>query len=36
VEAAPGLGVRSGTATWRESSGGGTVEIETIYKHIVK
>lgn len=37
IEAAPGLGVRSGTASWREKAGaGGTVEIETIYKHIVK
>jgi type IV pilus assembly protein PilY1 len=37
IETAPGLGVRSGAAAWREKSGsGGTVEIETIYKHIVK
>jgi type IV pilus assembly protein PilY1 len=37
VEAAPGLGVRSGAAGWREKTGaGGGVEIETIYKHIVK
>ncbi len=37
VEAKPGLSVRSGTASWREKTGGGgTSEIETIYKHIVR
>ena len=37
IEAQPGLGVRSGAASWREKTGGGgTSEIETIYKHIVK
>jgi len=37
IETAPGLGVRSGTASWREKAGtGGTVGIESIYKHIVK
>jgi type IV pilus assembly protein PilY1 len=37
VETEPGLGVRSGAASWREKAGaGGAVEIETIYKHIVK
>ncbi len=37
INAAPGLGVRSGFDSWRESpSSGGGVEVETIYKHIVK
>jgi type IV pilus assembly protein PilY1 len=37
VETAPGLGVRSGAASWREKAGrGGSIGIETIYKHIVK
>lgn len=37
VEAAPPLAVRSGAAGWREKTGGGgSVEIEEIYKHIVK
>lgn len=37
VEAQPPLGVRSGASGWREKTGGGgTVEIEEMYKHIVK
>jgi type IV pilus assembly protein PilY1 len=37
IEAQPGLGVRSGFGSWRETNdGGGSVGIETIYKHIVK
>jgi len=37
VETEPALSVRSGAAGWREKSGGGgTVNIEEIYKHIVK
>jgi len=37
IKAAPGLGVRSGRSSWREKiKGGGTVEIEETYKHIVK
>ncbi len=36
IEAKPGLGVRSGFDTWRENVDEGAVEIETIYKHIVK
>jgi len=37
IKAAPGLGVRSGISSWREKTkGGGTVEIEETYKHIVK
>lgn len=37
VETEPALDVRSGPAGWREKSGGGgTVNIEEIYKHIVK
>ncbi|MDP2681571.1 MAG: PilC/PilY family type IV pilus protein [Deltaproteobacteria bacterium] len=37
VETEPALDVRSGPAGWREKEGGGgTVDIEEIYKHIVK
>lgn len=37
VEAQPALGIRSGPLGWREKTGGGgSVEIEEIYKHIVK
>ena len=37
VEAAPPLAIRSGAAGWREKTGGGgSVDIEEIYKHIVK
>ncbi len=37
IEADPASPVRSGPASWREKSGGGgTSEIEEIYKHIVK
>ncbi len=37
IETQPGLGVRSGVSSWREKTdGGGTVGVETIYKHIVK
>lgn len=37
VAAQPALGVRSGAASWRETTeGGGTSEVETIYKHITK
>jgi type IV pilus assembly protein PilY1 len=37
VETQPPLAVRSGAAGWREKTGGGgSVEIEEIYKHIVK
>lgn len=37
IETQPGLGVRSGVSSWRETTGGGgNAGIETIYKHIVK
>jgi type IV pilus assembly protein PilY1 len=37
VEVEPAISVRSGPAGWREKTGGGgTSEIEEIYKHIVK
>ncbi|MBI5327112.1 MAG: hypothetical protein HZB80_02300 [Deltaproteobacteria bacterium] len=37
VETAPAIGVKSGPAAWREKqSGGGTIELEEIYRHIVK
>ena len=37
IETEPGLDVRSGAASWKEKTGGGgTIELEEIYKHIVK
>ncbi|MEK7381631.1 MAG: hypothetical protein AAB075_11520, partial [Gemmatimonadota bacterium] len=37
IESQPGLSVKSGAAGWREKTGGGgTIELEEIYKHIVK
>ena len=37
IEAEPGTTIKSGAASWREKTGGGgTSEIETIYKHIGK
>lgn len=37
VETEPAMSIRSGAAGWREKSGGGgTIELEEIYKHIVK
>jgi len=37
IEQEPGLNIRSGLTGWREdTSGGGTVEIESIYKHVLK
>ena len=37
VETEPGFAVKSGPASWKEKAGGGgTIELEEIYKHIVK
>ena len=37
IETEPAISVKSGPAGWREKSGGGgTIEIEEVYRHIVK